>query len=403
MIKEYFKISLRNLRTRPMRSWLTIIGIVIGIFLIISLLSLSEGIKSAMLQQLRMMGKDLVMIMPGELSDILTTFIGGLKLTEDDLKAIEKAEGVNLVVPMSWKGEVMRYKGKTKTILIYGVPLKESKEIFKTDIGWDLAEGRWPIVGKREIIVGDLVPKDIFPGMKIETQAYIKGKQFEVVGILKSLGSKQDDSMVALDLDIFREITGERKDAQFAFAKVGPGFETEEVVENIKDQLQETRKRKRGEDLPSFTVLSNEKMGGIVNDIMSLIQVAIFSIASIAIVVGGIGIMNTMYTSVHERTREIGIMKAVGAKNKTIVNIFLIESGIVGLIGGIGGVGLGIGLAKMIEFSLSSQGTFYLKASASPQILIFGLGFSFLLGCLSGFFPARRAAKFKPVDALRYE
>jgi putative ABC transport system permease protein len=110
-----------------------------------------------------------------------------------------------------------------------------------------------------------------------------------------------------------------------------------------------------------------------------------------------------MYTAVHERTREIGIMKAVGAKNKTITTIFLIESGIVGLVGGIGGEILGFGLAKTVELSLEIHPVFYLKASITPQLIIFGLAFSFLVGCISGFLPARKAAKLKPVDALRYE
>ena len=144
-------------------------------------------------------------------------------------------------------------------------------------------------------------------------------------------------------------------------------------------------------------------MTDIVGSIMGLIQVVIFGFASIAIVVGGIGIMNTMYTSVHERIREIGIMKAVGAKNKTIILIFLIESGIFGLAGGLGGIVLGLGLAKIVEIYCQTQNLFLLKASITPQLVLFGLAFSFLVGCISGFLPARSAAKLKPVEALRYE
>jgi len=403
MIKEYFKIAVKSLRTRPLRSWLTIFGIVIGVFLVISLLSLSEGIKEAVMKQLRMMGKDLIMIFPGEITDIMTSFLGGLKLSDDDLRVLEKTEGVETVVPASWKAEVMRCEGDKKTVFIMGISWKKGLELLKTDWGLSLKEGDWPTSGKREIFVGSLVPEDIFPEMKIGSSAIIKGRRFEVVGVLNSLGSKQDDSQIYLELDVFREITGERTGAQFAYVKVKEGFLTDTVVEDIKDELNETRKRKRGEDLPSFTVLSSEKMVNIVDDIMAIIQVAIFSIASIAIVVGAIGIMNTMYTAVHDRTREIGIMKAVGAKNRTINIIFLIESGIVGFIGGIGGVVLGIGLAKIVELYFQVHPVFYLKASASPWLIIFGLTFSFLIGCISGFLPARRASRFKPVDALRYE
>ena len=379
------------------------IGVVIGVFLIMSLLSLSEGIKTAVMTQLRMMGKDLIMVMPGEITDIVSMMAGGLELTDDDIKAIGKAEGVEDVIPMTYSGIAMRYQGEKRTVLVAGVPLEESLDIFRTDMGFELVEGRWPTSGKREIFVGFLVPEEIFPGMKTGTQITLKGKQFEVVGVLKSVGSKQDDSQVYVDLDIYREITGERTGAKMAMAKVKPGYSADEVVENIKKELEESRKRRRGEDLPSYTVLSSEKMTDIVGNVMALIQIAIFGFASIAIVVGGIGIMNTMYTSVHERIKEIGIMKAVGAENKTIILIFLIESGIFGLVGGLGGIVLGLGLAKIVEIYSQTQNLFILKASITPQLILFGLVFSFLIGCIAGFLPARSASKLKPVDALRYE
>ncbi|MDA2922533.1 ABC transporter permease [Patescibacteria group bacterium AH-259-L07] len=398
-----FKLSIRNLKTRPIRSWLTIIGVVIGVFLIISLLSLSEGIKTAVLQQLRMMGKDLVMVFPGEISDVMVAMTGDLKLSDEDIEAIKKTKGVENVVPMAWKAEVMGYKGEKKTVLIYGNPWKDALEIYKRDMGWQLFQGRWPVPGKREIIVGDVVPKDVFPGMKINTEATIAGKKFEIVGVLKSLGNKQDDSMIGMDLEVFRQITGERKGAQFVLAKTSSTYAADDVVERIKTELQETRKRRRGEDLPSFTVLSSEKITDIVGNIMGIIQVAIFALASIAIIVGGIGIMNTMYTATHERIKEIGVMKAVGAKNTTITMIFLIESGILGFVGGLGGTVLGIGLAKIMELYFQVHPIFYLKASASPWLILFGLLFSFFIGCISGFLPARSASKLNPVDALRYE
>ncbi len=403
MIKEYLKIAVKNLKRRHLRSWLTMIGVVIGVFLIMSLLSLSEGIKTGVLQQLKMMGKDVVMIMPGEITNVATMMAGGMELSDDDLRAIKKAEGVEIVIPMAYKGEAMRYNGKKKTVFLCGYPWKEGLEFLKSDWGLSLSEGQWPIPGKREIVVGYLVPKDIFPGMKVGTEVIIEGRQFKIVGILKSMGTKQDDSQVYVDLDIFREITGERTGAKTALAKVKGGYSTEKVVENIKEKLEETRKRRRGEDLPSYTVLSSEKMLEIVSNVMALIQVAIFAFASIAIIVGGIGIMNTMYTSVHERIKEIGIMKAVGATNKTIVTIFLIESGIFGLAGGIGGVVLGLGLAKTVEIYFQIHPLFFLKASITPGLIIFGLTFSFLVGCIAGYLPARSASKLNPVDALRYE
>lgn len=402
MWAEYFRIAIRNIKTRPLRSWLTILGIVIGAFLIMSLLSLSEGLKNTVLQQLRAIGKDIVMIIPGDISDIFTTLMGAVELTKEDLKAIEKTKGVEAVIPWVYKGEVMKYQGESKTVILLGMPLQHA-DIIKNDLGMDTAEGRWPIAGKRELLVGSVVSEDVFPGLKINTQATIKGQKFEVVGILKSLGNSQDDSMISMDLNIFRQITGKKEGAPQAMAKIAPGYDPEKVVEDIKENLQKTRKRQRGEEEASFSVLTNEAMSAMVGSIMGIIQMAVFAFASIAIIVGGIGIMNTMYTSVRERTKEIGIMKAVGAKRSTITLIFLIESGVIGLVGGIGGMVLGLGLAKLVELVGQIYSVSYISASITPGIVIFGLTFSFLIGCLSGFFPARSAASLKPIDALRYE
>jgi len=403
MLEEYFKMAIKNLRTRPLRSWLTILGIVMGIFLVMSMISLSEGLKQTVLTHLSAMGKDIILVIPGDISNILTSLIGGVNLTDDDLKAIEKTKGVEAVIPNVYKGEVMKYQGTSKNVILVGIDWRNYLKIYQEDLGFSLSEGDWPVGGRREIVVGSLVPQNVFPGLKIGTQAKIGGIQFEIVGILKSRGSRQDDSMVAIDLDIFREITGETKGAPEAAVKVENGFSPVEVAKNIKNNLTEISKRRIGETTPSFSVLTNEEVSGIVGNIMGVVQVAVVGFASIAIIVGGIGIMNTMYTSIRERTREIGILKAVGAKNSTITIIFLIESGIIGLVGGAGGVVLGLGLSKLIEFYTRSSASFYLKASISAGLVIFGLIFSFLVGCLSGFLPARSAAKLKPVDALRYE
>jgi len=405
LTKEYFKIALRNLTTRRLRSWLTTVGIVIGIFLIVSLMSLSEGLKGAVMQQLSMMGKDLITIMPGDITNMMSSLIGGQKLTDDDINTIERTKGIAFVVPVNYTAGIMRYESQKKTVYIYGNDWEKALDIYINDLGWSLKEGRWPTPGKNEIIVGSIIASETFPGLKIGLEeAVIKGRNFKIVGILNSLGSKQDDSMIAMDLNIFHNITGE-KDAKMAFAKVQNGYSTDSVIEDLKANLNDSRKRIIGqkENDSSYAVLSSEKIAGIVGNVMGLIQAVIIGFASIAIVVGGIGITNTMYTSVRERIKEIGIMKAIGAKNSTINIIFLIESGIFGTIGGLGGTFLGFLFAKAIEIYFQIHPLFYLKASVTPQLFIFSLVFSFLVGCISGFLPARSASKLKPVDALRYE
>jgi putative ABC transport system permease protein len=152
-IKEYFKIAIKNLKTRPLRSWLTILGVVIGIFLIISLVSLSEGIKGAVLKQLKMMGGDVLLVHPGQTSDIMNVFMGKMEFEEEEIKAIRRARGVDKVCPLLWKGIIVRYKEKKKIVLLYGISFEESLDFLKEKVGWSLKEGRWPILGRKEVLV----------------------------------------------------------------------------------------------------------------------------------------------------------------------------------------------------------------------------------------------------------
>ena len=402
-IKEYFKIALRNLKTRSLRSWLTILGIVIGIFLIISLLSLSEGIKEAINQQLETMGGDMIMVMPGSEENLMGMVMGGEVLEREDIIAIEKTKGVEDVLIMSYRGIVARYKEEAKMVFLTGLPWDQGLEILEKFQGWSLSEGRWPVPGKREVIVGKQWIIDIFKEkVRVDEEIVMKGRKFKVIGILNSLGNKSDDSNIYLDIGLYQDLTGEKKgSARIAMVKIEEGLSADKVAEDLKESLQKTRKRISGEDTADFAVVTSEKIMGITNNVLGIIQSAIIFFASIAILVGGIGITNTMFTSIRERTREIGVMKAIGAKNSTVLTIFLIEAGIIGLAGGTGGIILGIICAKIIELYSQANPLFYFSVSVSPGLILFGLTFSLLVGCFAGFFPARQAAKLKPVEALR--
>ncbi|MFH1462282.1 MAG: ABC transporter permease [bacterium] len=403
-IKEYFIIALRNIKTRRLRSLLTVLGIVIGVFLIISLLSLSEGLKATINQQLQALGGEMVMVMPGSDEDIFSSMMfGGAKLQKEDIEAIKKAKGVDKVLGLSYTGTPARYKDESKQIAIAGYdPWKEGLEILSVFQGWTLAEGRWPSKGN-ELLIGQQIANEIFSKkVKAGSEIIIKGRKFEVAGVLNSLGSKQDDSMAYMDMKIYQDITGEKRGtAAYAMVKLKEGADENVVAAEIKNSLMETRKRRAGTDEADFSVLTSEKMGDIAGTILNIIQFVIVGFAGIALVVGGIGITNSMFTSVRERTKEIGIMKAIGAKNSAILLIFLFEAGIVGFLGGLGGTLLGSLLAKGIEIYGQIHPMFYFSASIGPGLIIFGLVFSFSIGCLSGVLPARDASKLKPVDALR--
>ena len=132
----------------------------------------------------------------------------------------------------------MKYQHQTKAVILSGIDLRNSLDIYQNDIGMKITEGRWPSLGKREIVVGSLVPTDVFPGLKINTTATIKGRRFEVVGVLKSMGSKQDDTMVGIDINLYQGITGERKEAPQAIAKISQGYSVDQVAKNIKTNLE---------------------------------------------------------------------------------------------------------------------------------------------------------------------
>lgn len=397
------KIALKNLRTRRLRSWLTILGIVIGVFLVITLLSLSEGIKESINHQLKSLGKDIIFVMPGEESNFFVSMMAGSKLEESDVKIVEENRGVENIVPMVYGSGVMRYRGEAKQIFLVGLPIKKSLEILKEYQGWSLKKGDWPDPLRREIIIGSQIEKDFFKDkVRVGENVSINGVKVKITGILSSLGSKTDDSSVYADETLYSQITGNRfEDPNVLLVKVKEGYSTEKVAQEIKNGLEEHSKRKKGSEKGKVMVLTSEKMGDIAENILGTIQAAIIAFASISIIVGGIGIMNTMFTSVKERVREIGIMKAVGATNTTISTIFLLEAGILGFIGGIGGTILGVSFAKIIETYFQVNPIFYLKAYLSWWLILFGLVFSFILGCLSGYLPARSAAKLRPADALR--
>ncbi|MGM0439087.1 MAG: ABC transporter permease [Patescibacteria group bacterium] len=401
---EYFKLAYRNIKKRALRSWLTILGIIIGVFLVVSLLSLSEGLNNAVMGQLQAVGTDIVMIMPGSGGLDATSFVGGAELKDRHIQAIERTRGVEVVLEMPYTAQTLRFRDRTETNLVTGLDMQDGLDMAINDMGFEIREGEFPRPGRREVLLGHLVPRDTFPDIEPGDQITASGRKFTVAGILKSLGNNQDDNSIIFDLEDYRDVTDTTEGTPVAVARVEEGQDVNRVVANIERSLDEVGKRKRGEDSPSFSVMSSEAMIEMVESILGLIQAGIIAFASIAIIVGAIGIMNTMFTSVRERTKEIGVLKAVGAKKKHIHSIFLVESGMIGLVGGTLGIILGIGFAKLGEIAIAQAGIgLTLEAHFSVNMILITLFFSFLLGCGSGYFPAKKAAKLNPVDALMYE
>ena len=268
----------------------------------------------------------------------------------------------------------------------------------------EVAEGRTLKTSDRGVVaVGSYFADGLFKRrIYVGDSINIEGKDFKVIGVLKTLGSRMDDSYVYMNVDDARSITNKPKSVSMIIARAKKGESPGKVAEEIAVDLRKYRNVDKGSE--DFSAQSSEDLAKSFTMILGAVQAVIVGIAAISLLVGGVGIMNTMYTSVVERTKEIGLMKAVGARNSDVTLLFLFESGLLGLSGGIVGVLLGVGFSKLAEAAAQQAlgGTIF-KAALSLDLIAGALLFAFLIGTISGVLPARRAASLKPADALRYE
>ena len=405
MILDYFKFSWSNIKNRKVRSWLTMLGIFIGIAAVVGLISLSQGMNNAINDQFAKIGSNRITVSPGG------SFFGPggsslvvEKLLDDDFEVTSKVRGVKTVLGMYGETVAVKFKDETQYFSIMGVPTDtESLEEMEKIGFFDMDKGRQLKTGERYgVNVGYAIAKDKFDKpLKVGDKLEIESKTFEIVGTQKEAGTGVHDVLARISFDTAMDIFEKDENEYSMFAVVTKeGFEPGEVADDIKEDLRDSRDVK--EDEEDFTVQTIEQTIAGMTTILGVVQAVLIGIAGISLLVGGIGIMNTMYTSVVQRTPEIGVMKAIGARNSSIMTIFLIESGILGLAGGIIGIILGVAMSKVVEIVAAQAGMSMLKAYFPWYLIVGALVFSVLVGMLSGILPARQAAKMHPVDALRY-
>jgi len=403
MIKDYFKIPWKEIKRRKIRSWLTLIGIFIGIAAIVSLITLGQGLENAIEKQFQALGKDKLFVMPR----------GGMwgmgsseMLTEDDLDVIEGVSGVKRATGMGYTYGRFEFNDLIHYGFISGIsPEPEDMALVGEAQTWHILEGRNLRKGdKYKAILGyshtqtDLFEKRVEVGNKI----ILHRKEFKVVGFLEKIGSPPDDQSAIIPLEAYEEVFDTKDELGFIIAQSQQGEDPFKVADGVKKELRRAHDVDEGEE--DFDVQTPEQFAESFAIILDIVQIVLIGIAAISLLVGGIGIMNTMYTSVLQRTKEIGILKALGAKNSHILYLFLVESGLYGLGGGIIGAVIGIGFAKLTEYVfIQVVGPAFLHIEINWLFVLGVLFFSFMVGCISGIAPARRASKLKPVDALRYE
>jgi len=402
MIGEYFKISGRNILKKGIRSWLTMIGIFIGVAAVVSLISLGQGMEDAIRNQFANMGTDIIIVMPGRGFESF----GSSKLTKHDEDIIRGVKGVDNEAPFIVKLSKLTYRKEVAYTMVIGTPSDDRFRVIEKMNNFKTIEGRnkfYPS-DKYSVAVGYTLAYGDFlknKNVRLNDRIMIDDVEFKVVGIMGKVGNPDDDKNVYIPLETAKDVFND-KDYNQIIVKTASGAEVAKVADDIKTRMRKDRGQKEGEE--DFNAQTSEQLLESVGGILNTVQAVLVGIALISLMVGGIGIMNTMYTSVLERTSEIGVMKAIGAKNSDILALFLIESGALGLVGGIIGVVIGLAMSKTVEYvARNNLGNDLLQANTSLELIIGALAFSFIVGCISGVLPAMQASQLKPVEALRYE
>ena len=403
MIKDYLKIPWKEIKRKKTRSWLTLIGIFIGIAAIVSLITLGQGLENAIEQQFSSLGKDKLFILPSG------GFFGmgaSELLNEDDLELIKETSGVRMATGLSQAFAKFEFNDLVHYGFISGISTDPEERALVWDAQtYGLSSGRLLREGDKfktllgyEHSLDDLFEERVELGDKI----VLHNQEFKVVGFLDKIGSPPDDQAAIIPLDAYTEVFDSGEELNFIIAQTALGEDPLNVAEDIEKVMRKKHDVKEGEE--DFEIQTPEQFMESFNVILDIVQIVLIGIAAISLLVGGIGIMNTMYTAVLERTKEIGILKALGARNSQVLALFLVESGLYGLGGGIVGVTVGIGFAKLTEFAFTiAVGPAFLSIKIDWLLVLGTLLFSFIIGCLSGIAPARSASKQNPVDSLRYE
>ncbi|MEK6886139.1 MAG: ABC transporter permease [Nanoarchaeota archaeon] len=395
---------MKNLRRRGVRSWLTLLGIIIGIAAVVSLISLGDGLKLAVNSQFGVSETEVLTIQAGGLSGYGPPGTGVVKpLTEDDAKAIEKLSMVEVAIPRNVETLKMEFNNRAKIGYAASIIEGTKREYIYAIMDLEAETGRLLKDGdSSKVVLGNgfsLDTNGFDKAIEVGNNILVQGKEFQVIGILRKKGSFIIDNALLMDDTPLREITNSGNTVDIIAVKIKDKSLMERARIDIERVLRQRRDVKEGEE--DFSVSTPEAMLGTVNQILGGIQAFIVLIAFASIIVGAIGIVNTMTTSVLERRKEIGIMKAIGAKNSDIFLQFFIESGLMGLIGGIVGVFIGLILGLAGTFGINS----FLGVTA-PIKINFMLVFSaliggFFIGSIAGIAPAMQAANQRPVEALR--
>lgn len=410
-IIESIRSAFKSLWVNKIRSFLTILGVVIGVTSVISLTSIGEGVRKEFSSSIKSLGTNLVVVLPGKVDTTSgvsfgTSMVGINTLTNDDINSIKAVSHVNEVGALSLVGGVVNYQGKPLPgAIVAGI----TPDLF-TITNYELIKGR--IFNEQDLakknpvlVISDKVSQNLFGSEDpLGKKLTIFKKDLEIIGVAKwgleqlsSTGNANTteqemfSQMIGMPISVAWEIT-KAEQIHRVLISVDEANNVQSTADEIKAVL-----LKNHDNNEDFSVLTEKDILDLFDKIFSMLTKAITGIAAISLIVGGIGIMNIMLVSVTERTKEIGIRKALGASGKNILLQFLIESSVLSLFGGL----LGVLFAYGISFLVTHYAD--IPTLITYQALGLAFGVSVVVGIIFGIAPATKAARKNPIDALRYE
>ena len=404
-IMESVLAAFKAIRANKVRATLTALGIMIGVMNVVAMVALISGINESVLDLFRSMGTNTFTVtkMPaGNVNyDQYLQYIRRPDFNYGDGEALaELCPDVEAVSPQTFvMRKIKRGSESTRQVPVMGVT-PEYQYVSDSDVG----DGRffaWPEADrKRQVIVlGAPVAEHLFPGEDpIGKDVHVGNRRFSVVGVMEPMGQLfgQDlDNYVIVPYKTVGKLFGERLTTRLAVKAVG-SEEIDGAMEQVTRVLRSRRGLRSGED-NNFEIITQDQLVEMYENLTNVTWVVMIGISAIALVVGGVGIMNIMMVSVTERTREIGIRKAVGARSRDVLTQFLVEAAVLSALGGLLGLTAAAGLAALVS-SVTPM-----PASIEPWSVFLALGVSTAVGVFFGFYPASKAAKLDPIEALRYE
>ena len=400
MLLNTLLLALRSIRRNLLRSFLTILGIVIGVSAVITMVTLGNGATLAVQNQISSLGTNLLQVRPGQRMG--PGGGGGAAFKEEDAAAISsQIGGIAAVAPEARTGATVVANGRNWTSSVIG-----STNDWLITGNWKVGQGREFSddelrAGSAVCLIGETVRRELFgSAAAVGAQLRVKQVSCEIIGLLASkgqgaFGNDQDDMVLVPIKTLQRRITGNNR-VNTLLVSMMDGSDSTRVKASLTQLLRERRKL-ADTDEDNFNVLDTKQLADTLSGTTKVMTTLLGAVAAVSLLVGGIGIMNIMLVSVTERTREIGLRMAVGARPRAILNQFLIEAMVVALVGGLIGIAVGV----IASYTIAAIAGW--RVALSPATIAVAAGFAALVGIFFGYYPARKASRLLPIEALRYE